>query len=124
MVRESVVEGSKRFCRVKVVKSARRIFTCTQPAARFCARMRVPARSASRSTSACILRVVGEVGEEGFLGADRLLVPLGHHRPFVDAGRALAHALRVAAEDRPQHGIGRRAQLPERGEARGLDAFA
>ena len=54
MVRESVVEGSKRFWRVKVVKSARRIFTCTQPAARFCARMRVPARSASRSTSACM----------------------------------------------------------------------
>ena len=80
MVRESVVEGSKRFWRVKVVKSARRILTCTQPAARFCARMRWLARSARRSTSACMLRVIGEIAEEGFLGADRLLVPLGHHR--------------------------------------------
>ena len=51
MVRESVVLGSKRFWRVNVVKSARRIFTCTQPVARFCARMREPARSARRITS-------------------------------------------------------------------------
>ena len=94
MVRESVVEGSKRFCRVKVVKSARRIFTCTQPVARFCARMRWPARSARRNTSDCILRVIGEIAEEGLLRADRFLVPLRHHRPLVDARGAFAHALR------------------------------
>ena len=112
MVRESVVDGSKRFWRVNVVKSARRIFTCTQPVARFCARMRCAGAIGETQHLGLHARVVGEVGEEGFLGADGFLVPLGHHRPLVDAGRAFAHALRIAAEDRPQHRIRRMRSWP------------
>jgi hypothetical protein len=124
MVRESVVEGSKRFWRVNVVKSARRIFTCTQPVARFCARMRAPAPVRQPQHFGVHARVFEQIRGEGFLGADGLLVPSDiTARSSMPAG-AFAHALRIPSEDGPQHRIRCAAQLSKGMQARRLDPFS
>src|SRR4029079_9874917 len=69
-------------------------------------------------------RVLVQIGEEGFFGADRFLIPLRHHRALVDTRRALAHALRIAAEDGPQRRVRRDAQLAERAQVRVFAPFA
>ena len=69
-------------------------------------------------------RVICQVVEEGLFGADRFFVPLGHHRAVIDARGALAHALRIPPEDRPQHRVRRAAQLPEGVQAGGFDTLA
>ena len=119
-VRPSQVGGATARWRVKVVKSPRRIFTPTQPVTSARARSRVQARSASRASSRCSACGSPMSCSKVSSALRDLSSVSGCTGPFVDAGGALAHPGAVAAEQRPQHRIGRAAQLPEGGDARGL----
>ena len=66
-------------------------------------------------------RGIGDVGLEGFLGTDLLLVDVRNHRTIVDAGRALLQAFGVAAEQGPQPRRRGLAQVTERVDAECLD---
>ena len=70
------------------------------------------------------MRGVGDVDVESIFGADRFVFELGVHLALVDTCGAVAHALGIAAEDRPELRIGRGAQLPERADAERFDPRA
>src|SRR6185437_11258021 len=67
---------------------------------------------------------VADVHREGVLRAQGLLLEVGLHRTVVDAGGALAHPRRIAAEEWPENLIARRPQLAQGPQPRGLHFFA
>ena len=80
-------------------------------------RNRAVVRSASCASRSCNLLVIADVDVECLLGTDLLFRRVGDDRPLVDARGAVVEFPRLAAEQRPQHGLRRAPQLPEREDA-------